>query len=120
MFWTLGSVVEASLAWAVLPSLGWRWLLAISALPLAVLLIAYPLLPESPRFLLGVNGDAVGARKVLEVCLILLCGIENGRFIHICLSFLLDLLECNAMRRRFLAGVNRDAVKVRNALKVRT
>jgi MFS family permease len=68
MFWTLGSVVEASLAWAVLPSLGWRWLLAISALPLAVLLIAYPLLPESPRFLLGVNGDAVGARKVLAVC----------------------------------------------------
>jgi hypothetical protein len=39
------------LAWAVLPKLGWRWLLALSALPLGLLLLLYPYLPESPHWL---------------------------------------------------------------------
>jgi hypothetical protein len=45
--------MEALLAWAVLPSLGWRWLLALSALPLGMLLVLYPLLPESPHWLVS-------------------------------------------------------------------
>lgn len=48
-----GTVLEALLAWAVLPGLGWRWLLALSALPLGLLLALYPLLPESPHWLVA-------------------------------------------------------------------
>lgn len=33
-FWTLGSCLEAGLAWLVLDSLGWRWLIALSSIPL--------------------------------------------------------------------------------------
>ncbi len=33
-FWTLGSCIEAGLAWLVLDSLGWRWLLGLSSIPL--------------------------------------------------------------------------------------
>ncbi|KAK1403038.1 Organic cation/carnitine transporter 7 [Heracleum sosnowskyi] len=50
-FWTLGTILEASLAWFVMPSLGWRWLLALSSLPTSLLLVFYVMTPESPRFL---------------------------------------------------------------------
>ncbi|CAI6004135.1 unnamed protein product, partial [Closterium sp. NIES-64] len=51
-FWTIGSLIEAALAWAVMPSLHWRMLVLLSATPFALLLLLYPFLPESPRFLL--------------------------------------------------------------------
>lgn len=64
-FWTLGTVLETLLAWVVLPTLGWRWLLALSSIPLWGLLVAYPFLPESPRFLL-ISGEYDKAVKVLS------------------------------------------------------
>ncbi|CAN6444897.1 unnamed protein product [Victoria cruziana] len=50
-FWTLGTILEASLAWIVMPALGWRWLLALSSVPSIILLLFYILVPESPRYL---------------------------------------------------------------------
>jgi len=35
----------------VMPSLGWRWLLALSAVPSSFLLVFYSKAPESPRYL---------------------------------------------------------------------
>lgn len=60
-FWSLGTVLEASLAWAVMPRLGWRWLIALSSLPSFVLLIFYNNTLESPRYLCmkGRKSDAV-------------------------------------------------------------
>ena len=40
-FWTLGSCIEAGLAWLVLDSLGWRWLLALSSIPLGESLLYF-------------------------------------------------------------------------------
>ncbi|KAG2725877.1 hypothetical protein I3843_01G084900 [Carya illinoinensis] len=64
-FWTIGTILEALLAWFVMPRLGWRWLLALSALPSSLLLIFYRVTPESPRYLClkGRTSDAV---SVLE------------------------------------------------------
>lgn len=64
-FWTLGSMVEAALGWAVLPTLSWRWLLALSALPLVLLLAAFPVVPESPHFL-AAKGSLDAADAVLR------------------------------------------------------
>lgn len=50
-FWTVGTLFEALLAWAVLPHLSWRWLVALSATPLLLLLLLFPWLPESPHWL---------------------------------------------------------------------
>ncbi|XP_017979372.1 PREDICTED: organic cation/carnitine transporter 7 isoform X2 [Theobroma cacao] len=61
-FWTVGTIFEASLAWFVMPTLGWRWLLALSSLPSSFLLLFYGLAPESPRFLClkGRKAEALG------------------------------------------------------------
>lgn len=49
----------------VMPTLGWRWLLALSALPSLLLLIFYKVTPESPRYLC-LKGRTTEALSVLE------------------------------------------------------
>ncbi|KAF8407375.1 hypothetical protein HHK36_006506 [Tetracentron sinense] len=64
-FWTLGTVFEASLAWLIMPRLGWRWLLALSSLPSSILLLFYGVTPESPRYLC-MKGRTSDALVILE------------------------------------------------------
>ncbi len=63
-FWALGTIVAAGLAWLVVPRLGWRWLLALSALPGLIIFFIRRYIPESPRYLL-VSGQKDRARAVL-------------------------------------------------------
>lgn len=48
-----------------MPTLGWRWLLALSALPSLLLLIFYRVAPESPRYLC-MKGRTIEALGILE------------------------------------------------------
>ncbi|KAK9097631.1 hypothetical protein Sjap_023128 [Stephania japonica] len=64
-FWTLGTILEASLALFIMPTLGWRWLLALSSLPSLVLLLFYCIAPESPRYLC-LQGRTTEALAILE------------------------------------------------------
>ncbi|KAL7136972.1 hypothetical protein ABFS83_10G064400 [Erythranthe nasuta] len=64
-FWTVGTIFEAALAWIVMPSFGWRWLLALSSVPSFIVLVLYCLAPESPRFLCA-KGRIDEARNILE------------------------------------------------------
>eukprot|EP00761_Pharyngomonas_kirbyi_P012504 gb/GECH01012531.1/.p1 GENE.gb/GECH01012531.1/~~gb/GECH01012531.1/.p1 ORF type:complete len:525 (+),score=60.83 gb/GECH01012531.1/:1-1575(+) len=66
-FWTIGAILEAVMAWATLPNLeyGWRWLLGLSAVPLLICMAWYPLLPESPHFLI-VSGKSDKAWDVIR------------------------------------------------------
>jgi MFS transporter, putative metabolite:H+ symporter len=65
-FWALGAVIAAGLAWLIIPTLGWRWLLGISAVPGLIIFFIRREIPESPRFLL-VNGKPEKAREVLAM-----------------------------------------------------
>ncbi|KAF9435043.1 myo-inositol transporter [Entomortierella beljakovae] len=47
---------------------GWRWMMAISALPALLQLVTLPFLPESPRYLVK-KGDTAGAKNVLRRCM---------------------------------------------------
>ncbi|KAL0676113.1 hypothetical protein Bca4012_004094 [Brassica carinata] len=64
-FWTVGTILEASLAWLIMPSLGWRWLLALSSIPSSLLLMFYKWTPESPRYLI-LQGKKAEALSILE------------------------------------------------------
>ncbi|KAJ1294440.1 hypothetical protein BS78_01G146800 [Paspalum vaginatum] len=64
-FWTFGTILEASLAWVVLPALNWRWLLVFTALPCFLLIPFFGLTPESPRYLC-VQNRMSDATAVLE------------------------------------------------------
>ncbi|CAN8259543.1 unnamed protein product [Cochlearia groenlandica] len=64
-FWTVGSIFEASLAWLIMPHLGWRWLLALSSVPSSFLLLFYRWTPESPRYLV-LQGRKAEALSILE------------------------------------------------------
>ncbi|XP_053267482.1 synaptic vesicle 2-related protein [Pleuronectes platessa] len=50
IFWSVGAVFEVLLALMIMPTLGWRWLLGLSTLPMALFIIFCYWLPESPRF----------------------------------------------------------------------
>ncbi|CAN1143867.1 Organic cation/carnitine transporter 7 [Linum perenne] len=50
-FWTIGAILEVGLAWIVMPTLGWQWLVGLSAIPSFILLMFYYWTPESPRYL---------------------------------------------------------------------
>ncbi|KAK9078923.1 hypothetical protein SSX86_002982 [Deinandra increscens subsp. villosa] len=64
-FWTVGTIMEASLAWWIMPTYGWRWLFGLSAIPSLVALLFYGLVPESPRYLCT-QGRLAEARHILE------------------------------------------------------
>jgi MFS family permease len=63
--WSIGAVFEVLLAVVIMPTLGWRWLLGISAVPLFIFVIFSGWLPESARFHLA-SGHTDLAQKTLE------------------------------------------------------
>lgn len=64
-FWALGYILAAGLAWVIVPRLGWRWLLGISAVPGLIIFLIRRYIPESPRFLM-VRGQEEKAAEVLR------------------------------------------------------
>ncbi|XP_019727766.1 synaptic vesicle 2-related protein isoform X2 [Hippocampus comes] len=64
VFWTVGVVFEVLLAVLVMPTLGWRWLVGMSAIPLGIFLCFCLCLPESPRVNL-LNGNSAKVMALL-------------------------------------------------------
>ncbi|XP_019937580.1 synaptic vesicle 2-related protein-like [Paralichthys olivaceus] len=73
MFWAIGAVFEVLLALWIMPTLGWRWLLGLSTIPMAIFICFCFWLPESPRF------DVMTGRS--EKALVTLTAIakQNGK-----------------------------------------
>jgi len=79
-FWAVGTIVVAGLAWLILPlapESGWRILLAVSAVPGALVYFIRRHIPESPRYLL-IEGREEEARAVLQQV-----ARENGKSLEI-------------------------------------
>lgn len=69
VFWTLGALGEAALAWIVMPILGWRWLFVFSALPSLALLALHKYVPESPRWQSATGKNRVACESLHAVSL---------------------------------------------------
>ena len=63
-FWTVGTLIQAILTWVSFNALGWRWVVALSAIPIFILLLLFSKLPESPRYL-ALKGDHVKCKDTL-------------------------------------------------------
>jgi MFS transporter, putative metabolite:H+ symporter len=64
-FWAVGTVMAAGLALVVMPTLGWRWLLATSAVAAVLVLWVRRRVPESARYLVS-RGRTDEAAAILE------------------------------------------------------
>eukprot|EP00937_MAST-01D_sp_MAST-1D-sp2_P000977 g977.t1 len=64
-FYGAGSIMAVGLAWWLLPREGWRSLLLACSVPAMLATLAFPWLPESPRFL-TVRGRTDEATAVIE------------------------------------------------------
>src|SRR5215207_3435220 len=63
-FWAVGTIIAAGLAWLIVPSFGWRPLLATSAVAAVLVLWIRRTIPESPRYL-AISGKSDEAREIL-------------------------------------------------------
>ncbi|KAM4532976.1 synaptic vesicle 2-related protein isoform 2-T2 [Fundulus diaphanus] len=72
-FWAIGTVFEVLLALWVMPTLGWRWLLGLSAIPLAIFVSFCFWLPESPRF------DVLSGKREKAIATLARVARENGK-----------------------------------------
>ncbi|XP_038590431.1 synaptic vesicle 2-related protein-like isoform X1 [Micropterus salmoides] len=72
-FWAIGCVLEVLLALWIMPTLGWRWLLSLSTVPMAVFVCFCLWLPESPHF------DMLTGRTEKAMALLTRIAKENGK-----------------------------------------
>ncbi|XP_072228190.1 synaptic vesicle 2-related protein-like [Leuresthes tenuis] len=72
-FWAIGAVFEVLLALWIMPTLGWRWLLGLSTLPVAIFVCFCFWLPESPRF------DVLTGRREKAMATLTRIAKENGK-----------------------------------------
>jgi len=64
-WWTVGTLFQAIMAMFIIPTLGWRYLVAFSSIPVFLFLFIVLFLQESPRFLLSA-GNVEEAEQVLH------------------------------------------------------
>ncbi|XP_043571191.1 synaptic vesicle 2-related protein [Chiloscyllium plagiosum] len=72
VFWAFGTVFEVLLAVVVMPTLGWRWLLILSAVPLMIFAILCFWLPESARY------DVLSGNQEKAIATLKRIATENG------------------------------------------
>jgi len=63
-FWAVGTIMAAGLAWLLVPTFGWRPLLASSAVAGVLVLWIRRSVPESPRYL-AISGKVDEAKEIL-------------------------------------------------------
>ena len=69
LFWALGCLFMALLAWAVMDDYGWRMLIGLSSAPLLIFVSVTYWLPESPLYLATVGRQLEMETQIRKVLL---------------------------------------------------
>ena len=69
LFWALGCLFMALLAWAVMDDYGWRMLIGLSSAPLLIFVSVTYWLPESPLYLATVGRQLEMETQIRKVFL---------------------------------------------------
>ena len=82
VYWTVGILLLVLLCFLVIPVLGWRVLAFLSSIILIIIPLYYPIIPASPRFLMG-RGRVEEAKKVLQLGAKINCrSLPNGQLVQ--------------------------------------
>ncbi|XP_063971726.1 synaptic vesicle 2-related protein-like [Lytechinus pictus] len=65
LFWAIGTIFEVCLAIMVMPSLGWKYLLLFSSIPMLIFILLCKWLPESARYQVAC-GNQQKAHEILK------------------------------------------------------
>jgi MFS family permease len=66
-YWSIGACFEVYLAILIMPTLGWRWFLGVSSIPLLIFLFLCFWLPESARFHLISNKPDLALKTLKRI-----------------------------------------------------
>lgn len=107
-FWALGSLLAAGLAWLIVPTIGWRWLLAIPSISIILIFAILRYVPESPRFLL-VKGKIEQSFTILKRVAMEngsdLTGVQLEPLTNTTRTTLLDIWKPRLRRKTFLLWI---------------
>ncbi|XP_006817923.1 synaptic vesicle 2-related protein-like [Saccoglossus kowalevskii] len=67
VFWALGTCFEVFMAFLVIPTIGWRYLVGFSAIPLTISLLAFRYLPESVRYCMAAGQQDVAVETLKRI-----------------------------------------------------
>ena len=82
IYWTFGILLLVLLCYLVIPVLGWRVLAFLSSTIIIIIPLYYPIIPSSPRFLIG-RGRIKDASKVLKLGAKINCrSLPNGQLVQ--------------------------------------
>ncbi|XP_007908562.2 putative transporter SVOPL [Callorhinchus milii] len=101
IFWLLGSTLEILLAYLIIPTLGWRWLVRISTFPSIVLLVVFKCIPESARFNVSVGNTQIATQTLQYIAKMNRVSLPRGSLVESGLAKrgqFLDLLDSGYRR----------------------
>uniref|UniRef100_A0A4W3HM47 SVOP-like n=1 Tax=Callorhinchus milii TaxID=7868 RepID=A0A4W3HM47_CALMI len=82
IFWLLGSTLEILLAYLIIPTLGWRWLVRISTFPSIVLLVVFKCIPESARFNVSVGNTQIATQTLQYIAKMNRVSLPRGSLVE--------------------------------------
>jgi MFS family permease len=100
LFWTLGSVGEAGLAWVVLPRHSWRVLLLVSTTPLFALLVCIYIAPESALYLVNANRIDEAKETLCRIAVMNGRSLPSGELVHTPPPAFTEMLPSDQTRTR--------------------
>jgi putative MFS transporter len=103
-FWALGTVAAAGLAWLLVPTVGWRPLLATSALAALLVLWIRVRIPESPRYLAATGRTDEATRVIAQVAEF------NGRRLNAVISAPEPSRPARPLRTLFAPSLRRSTI----------